>query len=105
MPVNLSVKNVPDDVVSGLRSRAANNQRSLQQELLEILKQAAKGQAPITIDGLLERAQRKKPALDEAASAVLAAHDAEQERVAQRFQDLLAGPSDASPGGGSTADR
>ena len=98
MPVNLSIKNVPDEVARGLRNRAACNQRSLQQELLEILKQAAKDQGPVTIDGLLERAQRKKPALDEAASRVRAVQGAEQERVAQRFQDLLARPEDAPPG-------
>jgi plasmid stability protein len=101
MPINLSIKNVPDDVASGLRNRAALNQRSLQQELLEILKQAAKGQAPVTIDVLLESAQRKKPALDEAASKVRAAQDAEKERAAQRFQDLLGRPDDAGPGGQS----
>ena len=44
MPVNLSIKNVPDEVARGLRNRAARNQRSLQQELLDILKQAAKDQ-------------------------------------------------------------
>jgi plasmid stability protein len=101
MPVNLSIKNVPDDVARGLRNRAALNQRSLQQELLEILKQAAKGQGEVTIDALLERAQRKKPALDEAASKVLAARDAEHESVAKRFEDLLTGPDDAGPGGRS----
>jgi len=69
-------------------------------EILDILRQAAKGQAPVTIDTLLERAQRKKPALDETASAVLAAHDAEQEQVARRFQDLLSRPDDATPGSG-----
>lgn len=95
MPVNLSIKNVPDEIVAGLRNRAAHNQRSFQQELLGILRQAAKDQAPVTIDGLLERAQRKRPALDEAASAVLAAHEAEQEKMAQRFQDLLSEPDDA----------
>ena len=41
MPVNLSIKNVPDEVVRGLRNRAANNQRSLQQELLALLRPAA----------------------------------------------------------------
>ena len=105
MPVNLSIKNVPDDVVDGLRSRAINNQRSLQQELLDILRQAAKGQAPVTIDVLLERAQRKKPALDETASAVLAAQDAEHEKMAQRFQDLLSRPDDAPQPPGSGDDR
>ncbi len=97
MPVNLSIKNVPDEVARGLRNRAAHNQRSLQQELLEILKQAAKDQAPVTIEVLLAGAERKKPALDEAASKVLAAHDAEQEKVARRFEDLLGGPEDDTP--------
>ena len=98
MPVNLSIKNVPDDVARGLRNRAALNQRSLQQELLEILKQAAKNQGSVTIDGLLTSSQRKKPALDEAASKVLAKQEAEQERVAQRFQDLMAQRDDARQG-------
>ena len=99
--MNLSIKNVPDDVARGLRNRAVLNQRSLQEELLEILKQAVKGQGPVSIDALLASAQQKKPALDEAASKVLAKHDAEQERVAQRFQDLLGRPNDAQSGGGS----
>ncbi len=89
MPVNLSIKNVPDEVVAGLRNRAANNQRSLQAELLDILKRAAKDQAEVTIDGLLERAQRKKPAFDEAASKVQAAHEAEQDAIARRFEEML----------------
>jgi plasmid stability protein len=99
MAVNLSIKNVPDEVASRLRNRALTNQRSINAELLEILKQAAAGQDEVTIDGLLELSQRKKPALDEAASKVLAAHDAEQDKIAQRFQDLLAWPNDDLPGG------
>ncbi len=102
MPVNLSIKNVPDDVARGLRNRAAFNQRSLQQELLEILKQAAKDQGSVTIDGLLERAQRKKPALDEAASKVREAQDAEHERAARHFEDLLARSDEARPGARSS---
>jgi antitoxin FitA len=98
MPVNLSIKNVPDEVVAGLRNRAAVNQRSLQAELLDILKHAAKDQAEVTIDALLERAQRKKPAFDEAASKVRAAQEAEQEKIAQRFADLLGSPGDAPAG-------
>jgi plasmid stability protein len=101
MPVNLSIKNVPDEVARGLRNRAASNQRSLNAELLEILRQAAKGQGEVTIDGLLERAERKKPALDEAASKVLAAHDLEHEKVVQRFEDLLGRPDDTRPDGPS----
>ena len=97
MPMNLSIKNVPDDVMEGLRNRAALNQRTLNQELLDILKQAAKDQAPVSIDILLERAQRQKPALDQAASKVLSAQDEEQSKIAQRFQDLLGSPDDAGP--------
>lgn len=100
MPVNLSIKNVPDEVARGLRNRAARNQRSLQQELRDILKQAAKDQPEVTIDVLLVNAARKKPALDEAASKVLAAKEAEHERAAQRFEDLLGGPGEERPGGG-----
>ena len=96
MPVNLSIKNVPEEVMNGLRNRAVSNQRSLNAELLEILKQAAKGQGPLSIDTLLERAQRSKPALDEAASKVLAAQDAEHDKVAQRFEDLLGRPGCAA---------
>jgi plasmid stability protein len=40
MPVNLSIKDVPDDVVARLRERAALNHRSLQGELLTILETA-----------------------------------------------------------------
>jgi antitoxin FitA len=37
MPVNLSIKNVPDDVAERLRQRAKRNHRSLQGELMSIL--------------------------------------------------------------------
>lgn len=47
MPVNLSVKNVPDDLAEQLRRRAAGNRRSLQRELLSILETAVgRGQGP-----------------------------------------------------------
>jgi antitoxin FitA len=98
MPVNLSIKNVPDEVVAGLRNRAVINQRSLQAELLEILKHAAKDQAEVSIDDLLERAQRKKLAFDEAASKVRAVQEAEHQNVAQRFEDLLGRPDDSPAG-------
>lgn len=94
MPANISIKNVPDEVARGLRNRAARNNRSFQQELLEILKQAAKDQPEVTIDVLLANAERKKPALDVAASKVLAAHDVEKDKAARRFEDLLGTPDD-----------
>jgi len=40
MPVNLSIKNVPDDVAEDLRRRAARNRRSLQGELQVILEES-----------------------------------------------------------------
>jgi plasmid stability protein len=41
MPVNLSIENVPDEVVERLSRRAARNRRSLQDELLAIIEDAA----------------------------------------------------------------
>jgi plasmid stability protein len=41
MPVNLSVKNVPEDLAAKLRGRAERNHRSLQGELMAILEAAA----------------------------------------------------------------
>jgi plasmid stability protein len=41
MPVNLSVKNAPDQVVKRLKARAARHHRSLQGELMAILEAAA----------------------------------------------------------------
>ena len=40
VPVNLSIKNAPDDVVQRLRERAARNHRSLQGELMAIMEDA-----------------------------------------------------------------
>ena len=40
MPVNLSIKNAPDDVVRRLRLRAERNHRSLQGELMAIIETA-----------------------------------------------------------------
>ena len=41
MPVNLSVKNVPETLAARLRRRAERNHRSLQGELMAILEAAA----------------------------------------------------------------
>jgi len=97
MPANLLIKNVPDEVMRGLRNRAASNQRTLNAELLLILRRAAEGQSEVTIDGLLDQGQRVKPALDETASKVLSAQDAEHQKVAERFEDLLGQIDDTSP--------
>jgi len=43
MPVNLSIKNVPDHIAEALRERARLAHRSLQGELLVILDEAIRG--------------------------------------------------------------
>ncbi|HTB48437.1 MAG TPA: Arc family DNA-binding protein [Acetobacteraceae bacterium] len=40
MPLNLSIKNAPDDLVQRLRERARRNHRSLQGEMLAIIEAA-----------------------------------------------------------------
>jgi plasmid stability protein len=40
VPVNLSIKNVPDELVEMLRARAKRNHRSLQGELMFIIEAA-----------------------------------------------------------------
>ncbi|CAD5374205.1 Arc domain-containing protein [Rubrivivax sp. A210] len=44
MAVNLSIKDVPDELADKLRQRAARNHRSLQGELMAIVEQATLGQ-------------------------------------------------------------
>ena len=59
MPVNLSVKKVPDDVAERLRARAKRNHRSLQGELLCILEEAATRRNDMTIQELLRRGRAR----------------------------------------------
>jgi len=71
MAVNLSVKNVPEELAARLRARAERNRRSLQRELLSILEAAADEQATsppvlpprnrISIEELAERARKLFP--------------------------------------------
>jgi plasmid stability protein len=55
MPVNLSIKNAPDDVVQRLRARAARNHRSLQGELMAIIEEAVGPSRPLTPDEVLRK--------------------------------------------------
>lgn len=50
MPVNLSIKDVPDRLAERLRARAARNHRSLQGELMSIIEQAAGEPAPAGLE-------------------------------------------------------
>ena len=51
--MNLSIKNVPDEVVHRLRERAARRHRSLQGELLAIIEQAVRSEQALTPAELL----------------------------------------------------
>lgn len=56
MPMNLSVKNVPDEVVAQLRARAKRHHRSLQGKLLAILEEAVRSER-LTVSELRRRVQ------------------------------------------------
>ena len=47
MPINISIKNVPDEIAEELRARAARNHRSLQGELMAIIEEAAGQKSPL----------------------------------------------------------
>jgi len=65
MPVNLSVKNVPDALADRLRVRADRNRRSLQRELLSILEAAVDERTPTA---MLAAAPQRTLSIEEAAA-------------------------------------
>jgi plasmid stability protein len=76
MPVNLSIKNAPDEVVERLRARAARHHRSLPGELVAIVEEAVRPARHLTPDEVLAEVRRlglKTPA--EAAVMVRADRD------------------------------
>ena len=58
MPVNLSIKNAPDDLVALLKQRAQRNHRSLQGETLAILEEAVRGPGRLTPLQLLAKVEK-----------------------------------------------
>jgi plasmid stability protein len=58
MPINLSIKNAPDDVVRRLRQRAERHHRSLQGELLAIIEDALRPERTLTAGELLAEVRR-----------------------------------------------
>ena len=58
MAVNLSIKNVPDDLAANLRARAARNHRSIQGELMAILEEALGSERRLDAETLLEKVQK-----------------------------------------------
>ena len=58
MPINLSIKNAPDDVVRLLRERAERHHRSLQGELMAIIEAAVREDRPATPAEILAEVRR-----------------------------------------------
>ena len=54
MPVNITLKDVPDELVRLLKERAKRNHRSLQKEILALLEEALKPR-PLSIEEAYER--------------------------------------------------
>jgi antitoxin FitA len=77
MPLNLSIKNAPDDVVQHLRERAARHHRSLQGELMAIIEAAVREDRPASPAEILAEVRRLGVCTpSEAAGIVRAARDA-----------------------------
>ncbi len=58
IPVNLAIKNAPDDVVRRLRARAERNHRSLQGELMAIIEAAVQDEPVATAADILAEVRR-----------------------------------------------
>jgi antitoxin FitA len=58
MPVSLSIKNAPDEIVVRLKERAAKNHRSLQGELLAIIEEAVREPTTLTPREVLAEVRR-----------------------------------------------
>jgi plasmid stability protein len=73
MPVDLSIKNTPDEVVQRLRERAERHNRSLQGELLAIVQAAVEMDRPMTPAEVLAEVRRLGLNTPEAAAAIVRA--------------------------------
>lgn len=58
MPANLSIKNVPDEILKRLRRCADRHHRSLQGELIAILEQSVLSEERLTPDEVLAKVRR-----------------------------------------------
>jgi plasmid stability protein len=76
MPVNLSIKNAPDEVVRRLRRRAERHHRSLQGELLAITEDAVRPEEELSATELLAKVRHLGlPTRADSAAIVRAARD------------------------------
>jgi plasmid stability protein len=73
MPVNLSIKNAPDDVVLRLKARAARHHRSLQGELLAIVEAAVREDRRRTVEEIRAEIRRLGVSTPDEATAIIRA--------------------------------
>ena len=73
MPVNLSIKNAPDEVVRRLRQRADRHHRSLQGELMAIIEAAVREDQPLTPAAILAEVRRLRLSTPGEAAAIIRA--------------------------------
>jgi plasmid stability protein len=71
MPVSLSIKNAPDEMVRRLKERAERHHRSLQGELMAILEEAVRASRPLTPDEALAEVRRLGLATPRGAAAMI----------------------------------
>jgi antitoxin FitA len=71
MPVSLSIKNAPDDMVERLKQRAARHHRSMQGELMAILEEAVRTSRPPTPDDVLAQVRQLGLSTPREAAAIL----------------------------------
>ncbi len=71
MPINISIKNAPDDLVKLLKERAQRNHRSMQGEALAILEEAVCKPKGLTIDELLAKARKLNMNMPDEAAAIV----------------------------------
>lgn len=71
MPVSLSIKNAPDEMVRRLKERAERHHRSLQGELMAILEEAVGTSRPLAPDEVLAEVRRLGLSTPRSAAAMI----------------------------------
>ncbi len=73
MPVDLSIKNAPNDIVECLRRRAERHHRSLRGELLAIVEEAVREESGLSPRELLAEVRRLGLSISADAAAIIRA--------------------------------
>ena len=71
MAVNLSIKNVPDQLAESLRARASRNHRSIQGELMAILEAALGSDRRADARKLLSKVRKLKLVTGDQATSII----------------------------------